>query len=146
MYIDILIHYLLLSLLLSLCIGQGNVFVYKYVDQYTMWTRVQTLTIPSSTEFGFAITVQGYTMVISAPRTGAPTGQNSLDITNEPTTSVGAVYVYKYSGGLWVLSQTLTQSLYPGTQKSVQNFGQSVALSPDLSTLIIGAPFKGMLT
>ena len=46
-----------------------------------------------------AITVQGYTMVISAPRTSALTEQNSLDTTNEPTTSVvGVVYVYKYNG------------------------------------------------
>ena len=122
-------------------------YVYKYVDQYTMWTLVQNITAPApdSVEFGFAIEVKGHTMVISAPRTGAPIEQNSLDITNEPASSVGAVYVYTYNGAAWVLAQTLNQLLYPGTSKPVQNFGQSVALSADLSTLVVGAPYKGTL-
>ena len=113
-----------------------------------MWTLVQNITAPADTdsvEFGFAIEVQGHTMVISAPRTGAPIEQNSLDITNEPTSSIGAVYIYTYNGVEWVLAQTLTQLLYPGASKPVQNFGQSVALSADLSTLVVGAPYKGML-
>ena len=120
-------------------------YVYKYVDQYTMWTLMQNITAPAldSVEFGFAIAVQGHTMVISAPRTGAPIEQNSLDITNEPASSLGAVFVYNYNGAAWVLAQTLNQPLYPGTSKSVQNFGQSVALSADLSTLVVGAPYKG---
>ena len=129
-------------------IGYGSVFVYKQVD--SQWTQTQSLTIGSgSYEFGYAIALQGYTAVISAPRSGSIIQDNSHDVFNEPSSSIGAVYVYKYSSvsGLWSLSQTLTQSSFTVGSNSypVQNFGASLALTPDLNTLVIGAPFKNIM-
>ena len=92
-------------------IGYGSVIIYNQVG--SQWSYLQNLTIGSgSYEFGYAIAVQGHTAVISAPRSGSIIQDNSYDVYNEPSTSIGAVYVYTYStvSGEWKLSQTLTQS------------------------------------
>ena len=128
-------------------IGYGSVIIYNQVG--SQWSYLQNLTIGSgSYEFGYAIAVQGHTAVISAPRSGSIIQDNSYDVYNEPSTSIGAVYVYTYStvSGEWKLSQTLTQSSFTVDTNSypVKNFGASLALTADLSTLIIGAPYKNI--
>jgi hypothetical protein len=65
---------------------------------------------------------------------------------SEPSNSDGAVYVFQYQSLSWTLTQTLKEGTFQisGNLLQVQNYGFSLALSPDYSVLVIGAPYKGM--
>lgn len=76
----------------------------------------------ASDEFGFSVAVAGDTALIGAPF-GGPNGY-------------GAAYVYTRSGTTWIKQAELsaTDEMYD------DEFGISVALSPDGDTALVGAP------
>ena len=90
------------------------------------WSQVQELEIPASAQlhwFGQAVAVDGGTLVVSAP--------------DEPgTNSDGVVYVFGFSGGLWVEQQRLTAS----DPSPWSHFGEAVSL--DGTTLVVSADLE----
>ena len=85
-------------------------------------------------EFGFAVALStdGNTLVVGAPGEASANGGNPADNT---ALSAGAVYVYTRSGTTW------TQQAYikASNPDAGDQFGTSVALSSDGSTLAVGA-------
>src|SRR5271166_1589676 len=107
---------------------QGKAYV--FVKSGTTWIQQQELTSSdggTSDYFGnsVALSSDGSTMLIGAP--GATVGSNSLQ---------GKAYVFVKSGTTWIQQQELTSS----DGAAGDNFGNSVALSSDGSTMLIGAP------
>lgn len=101
----------------------GAVHVYRRVP--TGWQETARLTPPAGTpawsEFGFALALQGDTLVVGAHQDAAfyPGG--------------GAVHVYRRNGEAWDLEQTLRPSLI----QERQTFGAPVAISGD--RIVVGA-------
>ncbi|MEN0059948.1 MAG: FG-GAP repeat protein [Bdellovibrio sp.] len=99
--------------------GRGTVFV--FAKSGGAWSLYQRLTPPSSQanqEFGQALAAEGNTLLV-----GAPNLNNS-----------GAVYVYEFSQGNYVLKQTLQDAA------AAENKGFGMALSVNNGTLLVGAP------
>jgi len=116
--------------------------VWVFVESHGQWVRQGKLDVPSSgggTEckesaggeeatseecaFGraVAISADGNTAVIGGPRTN---------------TFAGAAWVFTRTNGEWTLAQELTG----GPEENVQaRFGRDVAISPDASTIAVGA-------
>jgi trimeric autotransporter adhesin len=94
----------------------------------------------SGDTFGWSLALSddGTTLAVGAPSedsdaTGVNSGHN-----NNASTDSGAVYVFVNSGSGWVQQAYVKASnTYAGA-----NFGESVALSSDGSTLAVGAPFE----
>jgi hypothetical protein len=86
-------------------------------------------TIPGSggsDNFGFAVAIDGTTLVVGAPSASYTAGQYE-----------GMVYVYVWDGVTWVLQDSFTGD----DSDYADYFGQSVDIDGD--TLIVGAPFNG---
>ena len=91
----------------------------------------------SGDQFGMkiALSADGSTMVIGAPlESSAATGVNGNEL-DESVPGAGAVYVFTRKGTLWV-QQAYLKASNPGV---IDEFGISVALSADGSTLAVGA-------
>ncbi len=93
---------------------QGSVFAY-YDDSTPVINNLATGSVVND-ESGYSVAISGERAVVGSP------GANG---------SKGKVYVFKKSGGTWVLEQTLAGSVFG-------RFGHSVAISDD--KLIVGAP------
>jgi hypothetical protein len=85
--------------------------------------------------FGLALSGDGNTLAVgAATEDGSGTGINPAD--NNAATDAGAVYVYTRSAGTWS-----SQAYIKGpTADANDQFGYSVALSFDGSTLAVGSP------
>ena len=99
---------------------QGAAYLYR--DTGTEWTTTK-LVKPDGLGgemFGYAVAVDdvGVVAAVSAWREGA-----------------GAVYVYRYTDGSWNLEARLT----PGDGVVGDEFGSSMAISRDASTILVGA-------
>jgi hypothetical protein len=95
-------------------------------------------------EFGYALglSTNGDMLVVGAPfEKGSATG---IDGSQSPATTAnaGAVYAFTRSGGTWSQAHYIKAS-NTGAQ---QEFGTSVALSPDGLTLAVGAPGESSKT
>jgi hypothetical protein len=102
---------------------QGSCYVFARTDN--VWTEQQKLTVPDGAtfdEFGSAVAISsdGTTIIVTA--TNDQVGGNAHQ---------GSAYVYTRSENVWILQQQLTAT-------GAQDFGQSVALSSDGNTAIIG--------
>ncbi|MDO8847063.1 MAG: hypothetical protein Q7W51_01565 [Coriobacteriia bacterium] len=98
---------------------------YVYVRSGDTWTKQQTITHTegsASDMFGFAVDIDGDTLVI-----GAPQHEHSALL------SAGAAYVYVRSGSTWSLQQKLVAT----DAGTYDFFGHSVSLQGD--TVVIGA-------
>ena len=108
--------------------------------QITAPLYVKASNTDSDDQFGFsvALSADGSTMAVGAFAEGsAATGINGNQADNSvPVT--GAVYVFTRSGATW------TQQAYikASSTDEFDEFGFSVALSADGSTLVVGAPFE----
>lgn len=105
----------------------GGVYIYTQVAG--TWTQQAHLTpgaLTSSAQFGYAVALSsdGNTCVI-----GAPYEDGAL-------AEAGAVYVFTRSGSTWTLLKKLTAT----TVITGAHFGFSVALTPDGSRAVVGAP------
>ena len=85
-------------------------------------------------EFGFAVALSsdGNTLVVGAPGEASAASVNPADNT---ALSAGAVYVYTRSGTTWT-KQAYVKASNP---EAGDQFGASVALSSDGTTLAVGA-------
>jgi len=113
----------------------GAVHLYKLIG--STWTHVRTLTAPTTVaenRFGFAIAMEGTTLVVGAPRRKEG---------SDPINS-GAAFVFDLSDSNptnWALTDTLRD---PDPDDPInpdvgQQFGRSVAIHGD--TIAVGAPF-----
>ncbi|HLK37865.1 MAG TPA: hypothetical protein VKU41_13985 [Polyangiaceae bacterium] len=88
----------------------------------------------SAFQFGSAVALQNYTLVVGAPGESSGAGGVGVDGSDTSVPLAGAVYVFVRTQGAW------TQQAYikptPGGQAG--NFGWQVALDGD--TLVVGAP------
>ncbi|MCA9005843.1 MAG: hypothetical protein KDA70_11280, partial [Planctomycetaceae bacterium] len=83
---------------------------------------------PSATNFGHSLAIQGQTIVV---------GASNADL-DETTTNTGAVYVLMTDDG-W--NSYATSKITASDAALSSNFGLSVSISEDESTIIAGAPY-----
>ena len=101
--------------------------VYIYTKSGTVWSLTQTLSgVSSNNFFGFSISMSGDGVSIAVGAYAVNGGTYNHE---------GRVYVYVKSGPTWSLTQTLSAS----DAYSDGQFGYSVAMSNDGSTMIIGS-------
>ena len=96
------------------------------------WTRQATINpTEQNRSFGEAISVNGNSLVVGAPKTDCIAGLGC-----------GAIYVYIRSGDTWTIQQKITAQTTGGADDSQPGaeFGTSVSL--DGNTLIVGASLK----
>ncbi len=55
---------------MKLPLGNGNVYVYKYINRFIQWSHVQTLSDTAAFEFGFSLQAKNDILVVGASRTG----------------------------------------------------------------------------
>lgn len=96
--------------------------VYVFTRSGSTWAQQQKLTNSDSVKFGMSVDINGAGDCIVA-------GSDLL-------ATAGAVYVFTYSGGTWSETQKLTAS----DGAVGDEFGGTIAITPDTSTLIVGAP------
>jgi hypothetical protein len=109
--------------------GSGSVYI--FVRSGSSWTQQQKLTAGAdagaSDQFGYSVSISsdGSTAIVGA----------DLDDDNGQSNS-GSVYIFVRSGGTWTQQQKLTAGADAGAS---DNFGNSVSISSDGSTAIVGA-------
>ena len=103
----------------------GTGAAYFFERSGSTWTQAQELSGPA-TNTGFGVSVS-----LSSD------GSTALVGANLASSSAGAAYVYAFSGGTWTLQQQLTPT--PASAAGDQ-FGDSVSLSADGDTALVGAP------
>jgi hypothetical protein len=109
--------------------GSAAGSVYVFIQSGGSWSQQQKLTAPNGdndNDFGVSVAVSsdGTTALIGAAEDEDPTGEE-----------VGSVYVFTESGGSWSQQQKLSPSDGDGNDR----FGESVAVSSDGTTALIGA-------
>jgi hypothetical protein len=113
-------------------IGTNAVYVFAPVDPLSplssSWNQITKITQPTKIEFGFSVAVAGSWLVVGAY------GDDTKG------TDAGAVFVYtKTSSSLSPWTQTTQLFAVDGVDDD--NFGTSVAISKDASTIVVGADF-----
>ncbi len=104
--------------------GAGTVYVFTQTGGTWSTTPAATLTEPSAANndhFGVSVALAGGTAMVGSPDTAS---------------STGAAYIFTAPGGVW--STTPAASLAGPAVGSA--FGKAVALSPDGSAALVGAP------
>ncbi len=107
-----------------------------------VWTQqayIKASNTQAGAEFGYSVSLSsnGNTLAVGARyEDGSSTGVNGLQDDN--STSTGAVYLFRFSGGVW------SQQAYIKASNSGTNdfFGEAVSLSADGNTLAVGANFE----
>ncbi len=107
-----------------------------------VWTQqayIKASNTQVDAEFGHSVSLSsnGNTLAVGAiNEDGSSTGVNGLQDDN--STSTGAVYLFRFSGGVW------SQQAYIKASNSGTNdfFGEAVSLSADGNTLAVGADFE----
>jgi hypothetical protein len=114
--------------------------VYVYVRSGGTWSQqayVKASNTDSGDHFGFsvALSADGSTLAVGALHESSVAPGLNGNQTDNSAPSSGAVYVYVRSGGTWS-QQAYVKASNTG---SFDNFGRSVALAADGSTLAVGA-------
>jgi len=123
-------------------LGAGSVYLFRYSDSESKWTeqaRLKSSNLDSGDHFGdsVALSSDGNTLAVTAPEEGSNAigvNGNQDDNSNE---FAGAVYLFRYSDSVLEWTQ---QAYIKASNTGVEdNFGASIALSPDGNTLAVGA-------
>ena len=124
--------------------GSGAAYVYVH-DGAGNWSQQAYLKASNTDDkdgFGYAVAIDGDTIVISAPGEDSSSNQINGDQNNNDIPNTGAAYVFvRDNEGNW------TQQAYlkPSTSKAWNEFGyQAVAISGD--TIIVGVTQEGYLS
>jgi hypothetical protein len=121
-------------------IDSGAVYVYaRGASSWTQQAYVKASNTGDGDNFGNSVSLSGdgSTLAAGAPfEASSTTGVGSAP--NEAALNSGAAYVYTRSAGSWS-HQAYVKASNTGAG---DNFGNSVALSGDGSTLAVGAPFE----
>lgn len=109
--------------------------------QATPYLKASNLSSGSGDSFGWTLAVSGdgNTLAVGAPFEDSAANTINGDQKSNASIDSGAVYIYvKASNGAW------TQQAYLKAPNNAAgaNFGESVALNNDGSTLVVGAPFE----
>ena len=112
----------------------GAVYIYKQIDG--IWQKTAYLKASNSEErdsFGIALALSanGNTLAVSANYEDS----NGSDESNNDASNSGAVYLFSYADNNWVQSDYLKSS----NPDASDNFGYSLSISADGSTLAVGA-------
>lgn len=107
----------------------------------TPYLKASNLSSGSGDSFGWTLAVSGdgNTLAVGAPFEDSAANTINGDQKNNSSSDSGAVFIYvKSSNGSW------TQEAYIKAPNNVTgaNFGESISLSNDGSTLVVGAPFE----
>jgi len=104
------------------------------IDPIAQQTYLKASNTGAGDQFGYAVAIEGDTVVIGAPEEDSnATGVNGNQ-TDESLPESGAAYVFRRSGTTWA-----QQAYLKASDSGYQDFfGRSVAISGD--TIIIGAP------
>ncbi|MDI9319371.1 MAG: hypothetical protein QM530_02750, partial [Phycisphaerales bacterium] len=119
--------------------GAGAVFVYTRADSLSIWVvqaYIKASNTGTSDLFGasVALSADGTTLAVGAyGEAGNGTGINPAN--NNLAAGAGAVYIYTRSGSTW----SFTHYIKASNTNSGDNFGISVSLSGDATTLVVGA-------
>jgi cysteine-rich repeat protein len=119
----------------------GAVYVYTHSgQQWNQQAYIKASVTGFADSFGLkvALSADGSTLAVGAPlEDSAATGIDGVP-TNDAAEDSGAVYVYTRSGTMW------TQQAYIKASNTgrFDNFGLSLSLSADGSTLAVGAQFE----
>lgn len=115
--------------------------VYVFTRAAGIWEQqayVKASNTDASDKFGFSVSLSGdgNTLAVGAPdENGNATGVGGDQADNSASNS-GAVYVFTRVSGVWAQASYVKAS----NTNAEDQFGQSVALSGDGSTLAVGAP------
>jgi hypothetical protein len=112
--------------------NSNNGAAYVFTRSGTTWTQQQKLLASDAAAEDYF----GESVALSADGNTAIIGAYTED--TSPNTNNGAAYVFTRSGSTW----TQQQKLLASDAASSDTFGQSVSLSADGNTAIIGAPFE----
>jgi len=115
--------------------GAGVIVVFALLGTVSLrattpWTLRQSLaesTGAAFDDFGRSVSIGGNVLVVGAPQATPPGGK----------TAQGAAFLFVNSGGGW--PSTPTAVLSEVRQSSQDSFGTSVAISPDGTTVVVGA-------
>ena len=103
----------------------GSAYVFEREnEEWSQTARLAPSTIAAEDYLGYSVGVSGTTLVIGAPSTNSPNGED-----------VGNAYVFQKSGSLWNQQATLSAGI---NAASTGFFGGALAIDND--TVIIGAP------
>ena len=105
-------------------INSGSVFIFKYIG--TNWVQQWKLIAADGVEaqhYGRSVAISGTTLVVGAP-------YGAFNVSN-----LGSVYIYALNRFVW----TLEDKVFAPDGFGFSNFGESVSISPDSSTIVVGA-------
>lgn len=109
--------------------GAARVFT-RSGSTWTLQATILASDIEAQDEFGFSVAISGDGSTIAI---GSPSEDSAPNSTN------GAAYVYTYSGSAWVEEAKLLAS----DRANYDRFGQSVSISGDGNTILVGSPWEG---
>lgn len=119
----------------------GAVYVFAHSGStWSQQTYIKASNAQKGDQFGFslALSADGHTLAVgAATEDSSATGINGLQ-TDDAATDAGAVYVLTRSGMTWSQQAYIKAS----NARAGDQFGYSLALSADGSTLIAGAPME----
>lgn len=120
------------------CTSSANLSATSGVLQSIGYFKASNAASGDTFGWNIALSDDGTTLAVGAPsEDSSATGINGSQSSNS-TADSGAVYVFVNSGSSWVQQAYLKASnTFAG-----DNFGESVSLSSDGSTLAVGAPFE----
>lgn len=124
--------------------ANGSGAVYVYLCAGSVWSQqfyIKASNAPVARSFGdsMALSADGQTLVVGAPfENGAALSING-DQKDNTAAGAGAVYVFTRNEATWAQQAYVKAS---NTDKGWDAFGYSIALSADVQTLAIGAPYE----
>jgi hypothetical protein len=119
----------------------GDGAVYVFANSAGTWSQQAHFFPPianSGEGFGCAVSISNDGNVLAIGAAGDPSNATGIngDKSNSAAFSAGAAFIFARSSGAW------TQQTYFKASNTMANqlFGAALALSPDASTLVVGAP------
>lgn len=119
-------------------VDSGAIYTFRYADLF--WTSESYFKASNAMEndwFGFSLSVSasGNTLIVGASHRRAGRGAGA----DPELVDAGAAYVFEFEEGTWTEDAFLAAS----NADAEDLFGWAVALSPDASTVFVGAPGEG---
>lgn len=120
-------------------------FVLVYTRSGNDWTGPVTLKATNADNFdsfgdALAVSADGNTLIVGAPYEASGNGTPA----DNSVSGAGAAYIFtRAAGGAWTQTAYLKAAETPSTY---ENFGASVAISPDGSVVAAGVPYRTIAT